>query len=404
MTAPRPGFSADATSNKIRVHAVLWNVVSAGSVAYALTELVDKLPQAVVDRNLWYLVRGSEPVRAYQHPTLPKVLFRALCKARVPMSLQGRLASRLAIRYIRAGDIVYIWPPFDRGLVRKAKKRGAIVIAERTNCMGNMVRNVLVPAFARRGAPLPEGWCDPKEIAEDRNLMLECDYVTAPNAHVAASLRNIGLSDDRILETQYGFDPERLTKAIGIRRPKRPPVFAFVGLGIVRKGLDVVLEAWEQAGVAGTLLIAGHIDDDIRTDYAKTLSKDDVEELGFVSDIATVYAAADVFIFPTHEEGGPQVIYEAAACGLASIVSPMGAGRIVRDRQECLIIDPRDVAAVAAAIRKLTDDDELRRELGRNAAKRARQFTWADAGDLLYRQFRRASEEFVSSAPSRSDR
>src|SRR5206468_4351850 len=119
---------------------------------------------------------------------------------------------------------------------------------------------------------------------------------------------------------------------------------------------------------------------------------------------ATVYAAADVFIFPTHEEGGPQVIYEAAACGLASIVSPMGAGRIVRDQQECLIIDPLEVAYVAAAIRNLAEDRELRRQFGRNAARRANQFTWADAGNRLYHQFRRASEYFVSGKQTRNDR
>jgi glycosyltransferase involved in cell wall biosynthesis len=197
---------------------------------------------------------------------------------------------------------------------------------------------------------------------------------------------------DRILDTQYGYDPARLSNAIGITRPHRPPVFAFVGLGIVRKGLDVLLEAWERAGVDGKLMIAGKIDDGLRSDYSRTLARDDVEELGFVPDIASVYAAADVFVFPTHEEGGPQVIYEAAACGLASIVSPMGTGRIVRDGKECLVVDPLDVDALAAAIRALAEDEALRRRLGANAAKRAGVFTWGHAGTRLYQRFRQAAQ------------
>ena len=79
------------------------------------------------------------------------------------------------------------------------------------------------------------------------------------------------------------------------------------------------------AAIDGTLLIAGRIDEDLRAQYRNALARSDVHDLGYVDDIATVYAAADVFVFPSHEEGGPQVTYEAAGCGLALIVSPMGA-------------------------------------------------------------------------------
>jgi glycosyltransferase involved in cell wall biosynthesis len=253
--------------------------------------------------------------------------------------------------------------------------------------MGTMVRSALSQAYARRGLDLPDGWCLLRDIEKEREQMLECDFVTAPNALVAESLRNAGILESRIIETSYGYNPDRLAKAIGIKRPVRPPVFAFVGLGIVRKGLDVLLEAWELANVDGRLLIAGHIDDDISATYASTLARDDVEALGYVHDVATVYAAADVFVFPTHEEGGPQVTYEAAGCGLASIVSAMGAGRIVRDGQECLLIDPLDVENVASALQKLANDRSLRETLAANAARRSRDFTWANVSVQLHQRF-----------------
>ena len=188
--------------------------------------------------------------------------------------------------------------------------------------------------------------------------------------------------------------------------PLRPPVFAYVGLGIVRKGLDVLLEAWDQAGVNGSLLLAGPIDAEIKTAYAGTLARNDVQQLGYVRDISSVYAAADVFVFPSHEEGGPQVIYEAAGCGLASIVSPMGAGRIVRDEAECLMVDPLDVRSVAGAIARLAENASLRRALGVAAAERAREFTWAKAGRRLYDRFadiQRASKHVASKAAALGD-
>jgi len=371
----------------LRLHTVLWNALGPGSIAYAVTELLDNMPKGIVERKLWCLSADPLSPHEYDSPALPKIAFRALCKARVPATVQGRLASIFALRSIKAGDIVYLWPPYDLRTIKRAQERGAIVVAERTNCMAPMGREMLSRAYRRRGLPLPDGWYPANAIAEEREQMLQCDFVTAANALVSQSLRDAGIPKSRILETSYGFNPNRLARAIGIERPKRPPVFAFVGLGIVRKGLDVLLEAWEQTGIDGTLLIAGHIDDEIRTPYASTLARPDVHELGFVKDIADVYAAADVFVFPTHEEGGPQVIYEAAACGLASIVSPMGAGRIVRHESECLMIDPLDVDDVAAALTRLAKDEPLRRALGTRAANRALDFTWAKVGARLYNQF-----------------
>ena len=376
---PRPG--------PLRLHGVFWNALGHGSVAYALTELFDNMPEGAVDRSLWFL--GGRPLspRDYFRPALPLLAYRALCKVNAPAHLQGKLAGTSVLRAIRPGDVLYMWPPYDIRLIKRARERGAIVVAERTNCMAPMGRERLTQAFARRGEPLPAGWYPEDGIAEEREQMLACNYVTAPNALVTQSLRESGIPESKILDTFYGFNPIRLASAIGIDRPKRPPVFAFVGLGIVRKGFDVLLEAWVRANVDGTLLIGGHVEDDIREAYADTLSRPDVQLLGYVKDVAAAYAAADVFVFPTHEEGGPQVVYEAAGCGLASIVSPMGAGRIVRDGIECLLVDPLSVDDLAKAISRLAADDGLRRSMGAAAAERAREFTWAHAATDLYRQF-----------------
>jgi glycosyltransferase involved in cell wall biosynthesis len=153
----------------------------------------------------------------------------------------------------------------------------------------------------------------------------------------------------------------------------------------------VLLEAWERAEPNGSLILAGPIDAELRIAYSSTLSRPDVKELGHVKDIASVYAAADVFVFPSHEEGGPQVIYEAAGCGLPSIVSPMGAGRIARDGIECVMVNPLSVDDVAASLTRMAESEPLRRSLGTAARARAQEFTWSKAGMHLYRQFEAAA-------------
>lgn len=370
----------------LRVHGVIWNALTGLSLGYALTELLDNLPKGKAEPFLWCLRGDLNAPRAFERVALSALLFRILCKLRVPMLVQGRLANRAALRQIGRGDIVYMWPPYDMPMVKRAQDRGAIVIAERTNCMATMSRDVLAQAYARRGLSLPKGSFSADDIAAELEEILACDFVTAPNAFVSQSLRESGVASDRIIETSYGFSPERLGPALTVKRPNRPPVFAFVGLGIVRKGLDVLLEAWEKASVNGSLLIAGLVSDELRSAYANILERPDVEELGYVSDVARVYAAADVFVFPTHEEGGPLVAYEAAACGLASIVSPMGAGRILRDQKEALIIDPLKVDDLAAAITSLAENSALRDRLSVNAATRAQEFTWDKVSARFFEQ------------------
>jgi glycosyltransferase involved in cell wall biosynthesis len=375
-----------------RIHAVFAQPLNGGGISYPLTELLDHIRGPSFEPVVWCPQRvNSAPVRDYHRATTWNPLYKAACKVAGlaermgcdVLGALGRATVAKALEAIQPGDIVYAWPPYDAGLIFEAKRRGAVVIGERVNCMGSMCRDVLEAAYGRLGRPLPDGWCTDRAIAEEREQMALCDYVTAPGPFVRRSLLQAGIRPERIIETSYGWSPERLSSGIGVDRPQRPPVFLFVGIGCVRKGLDVLLEAWERAGVRGELQIAGNIDPGIRASHARQLARPDVRELGYVEDIGRVYAGADVFAFPSHEEGGPQVIYEAAACGLPSIVSPMGAGRVVRHGGEGIVVDPLNVDALADAIHEMACAPNARREMGRAAAERAHEFTWARVGARL---------------------
>jgi glycosyltransferase involved in cell wall biosynthesis len=377
---------------RLRVQAVLWNSLGPASLSNALIELLENLPADAVERTLWALNRHPELRRHYHRAAVPDLAYRLLCKAHVPANIQGLLGRPHALRSIKAGDLVYIWPPFDLPLIKGAQERGAIVVAERTNCMAPIAHKLVSRAYARRSIPMPKSWFDPRGMAEERERMLQCDFVTANNAFVKQSVLDAGLPEERILETSYGFNPQRLASAIAVDRPERPPVFAFVGSGSISKGLDVLLEAWERADVNGKLIIAGEIDREISATYENVLARPDVDALGWVHDMATVYAAADVFVFPSHTEGGPLVVYEAAGCGRPAIISPMGCGRLVRHGQEGLVVDPLDVDEIAEAITKLAEDPALRQTLARNARDRAQKFTWDKVGMRLYELFRGITE------------
>jgi len=152
--------------------------------------------------------------------------------------------------------------------------------------------------------------------------------------------------------------------------------FLFVGSGSVRKGLPHLLRAWKAADIDAELFIAGSLDDDIRSRCADLLAHPRIRLLGFVTEIADVYRSCDVFVFPTHEEGGPQVTFEAAGCGLALLVSPMGSGGGFRSGEDAVIVDPLDHEELVEGLRRYADDHDFRCVMQERARERAQLYTW----------------------------
>lgn len=375
---------------QVTFHTILCNSADRlGGVAMTARELTRWTRGPEAEGVLWSLHAGALLDRAYDRPVIPPLAFRAMCKLGAPKSWMDARLRRAALREVRPGELVYQFPPYDRAFQQRARARGAILVMERINCMGPTCRDAIAPAFARHGLRPAYDWFDAEWNAEEQRQVEGCDFVTAPNAFVTRSLLDAGVPRARILETSYGWSPTRLAAGLGVERPERDPVFLFVGMGILRKGLDLLLEAWDAAQVRGTLLVAGQIFDEVRGVCGPLVARPSVRLAGYVADIAQLYAAADVFVFPSHEEGGPQVNYEAAACGLPCLVSPMGAGRIITDGREGFVIDPWDKDRWVEAIRLLARDVALRRRMGAQAAEAAREFTWERVGARLRGHFQR---------------
>jgi glycosyltransferase involved in cell wall biosynthesis len=90
-----------------------------------------------------------------------------------------------------------------------------------------------------------------------------------------------------------------------------------------------------------------------------------VEWWGQRSDMAAVIAQCHVACLPSYGEGVPKVLIEAAASGRAIVTTDTsGCREIVRDRQNGLLVPPRDVAALANALRELIEKPALRARMG----------------------------------------
>jgi glycosyltransferase involved in cell wall biosynthesis len=88
--------------------------------------------------------------------------------------------------------------------------------------------------------------------------------------------------------------------------------------------------------------------------------------------VATILERADVFILPSYTEGLPNAMIEAMATGLPVIVTPVGSiPDVVVSGQEGIVVPVGDVNALAAAMRWLIVDPDVRTRMGRQSYKQA---------------------------------
>lgn len=170
----------------------------------------------------------------------------------------------------------------------------------------------------------------------------------------------------------------------------------FVGSEWERKGLEPLIRALPGSD-GWSLLVAGGGE---RERYAALADELGVGErvvwLGVSSDVALVYAMIDAFVLPTSYETFSLVTFEAAACALPILVTPVnGVRELIEDGRNGYLID-RDPGVIAARLRTLGGDPALRSELGQAARASALEFSsqrMVDRHESLYAQLARRRRE-----------
>ncbi len=109
---------------------------------------------------------------------------------------------------------------------------------------------------------------------------------------------------------------------------------------------------------------------------------------GFVpdEDLPAIYSAARAFAFPSIYEGFGIPPLEAMACGVPVVTSNTSSlPEVVGDAG--LMVEPLDVDALAGALERVLDDEDLRRALIERGHLRAQTFTWEAAARQLRRHY-----------------
>lgn len=153
-------------------------------------------------------------------------------------------------------------------------------------------------------------------------------------------------------------------------------VVAFVGGDWDRKGVPALVDAMARLDHEAHLLIAGDGDGEAIRQRASAQVRDRVHVLGVRDDVHRVLNAADVLAAPSAYETFHLVVYEAAACGLAIVATPVsGVTDLIEHERSGLLIDG-STDSLVDALNRLLNDQPLRKSLGLEARTRAQSFDW----------------------------
>jgi len=216
-------------------------------------------------------------------------------------------------------------------------------------------------------------------------------------------LRVLGNGNVRGIDLSHYVRTEKLSRrAADLRNiydiPDDGFAFVFVGRLDRDKGIDELVQAFrmlEKEYPNVHLFLVGAEEPEgksILDETKEIIDQDDHIHLsdGWQADVRPWYAAADALVHPSRREGFPNVVIEAGAMGLASIVTDINGSReIVKDGQNGTIVPAQDPEAMYAAMKDFLEHPEKVQEMAaaaRELSKRYEQKYVRQCLDVFYRE------------------
>lgn len=191
-----------------------------------------------------------------------------------------------------------------------------------------------------------------------------------PSAALRDFLARHGFSRSRMRVIPNGVEPARAEPG-----PRHEPVrVATAGILEQRKGVDLLVDAVGRIGTGIHVDVFGG--GSLRRELELRAERlgIDADFHGVVADVGARLLDVDVFALPTRGDNLPIAVLEAMAAALPVVATATGGlPELVVDGETGFLVEPEDVEGLAAALRRLAEDEPLRLHMGRAAAERVRE-------------------------------
>lgn len=230
----------------------------------------------------------------------------------------------------------------------------------------------------------------------DREVHNLAEVTLCTSPQMVALARGLGLRRVRLWPKAVDsvtFDPNKADTDMRARlsagRPERPLV-VYAGRVSFEKRVDVFADVVRRLPDVGFAVVG---DGPATAWLRRELEGTQTVFTGFLSGdaLARAYASADVFAFPSDSETLGFAALEAMAAGVAVVAARAGGvPHIVTHERNGLLVAPGDAPAFAEAVRRLLDDEELRKGLAAAGRREAERWSWDAATRTLVDYYREA--------------
>lgn len=380
-------------------------VVAAGGRFHAIALAVQLAKRNSLEKLITFSYTSADrkviPDQLVAQSKLCRLIDQSYCKLRLNRIIQPSsfnvFKDNLFDQFVAAQlkkskpiDLFVGWAHYVLKSIPLIKKKARKLIIESGSCHILEQQEILRHAYFQ--ASLAHEPIHKNNVAKMLQEYEQADYIVTPSSFAQKSFIKHGIKPEKIIVVPCGTDVDFFMQPHKTE-PKKFTVI-FVGLLSIRKGVHLLLDAWQQLGLPeqqAQLILVGSLQKDLRQLLASSRLPKNVIFQGPTDrqTLKRLYSCASLLVLPSLEDGFGMVIGEAFASGIPVITTTNCAGPdLITQGVNGFIVPAHDSQTLAEKIEWCFNNKAQTHMLGQTAQQHIDKLSWDTYGNNIYQVYR----------------